>query len=344
MSLFQRSPRVVAVTGASAGVGRAIVHRFAADGWNIGLIARDEAALEDVAREVADLGGRAVVAPADVADAAALDIAADRISASFGPVDVWINDAMVTVFSPAWGMTPDEFARVTAVTYLGTVHGAMAALRQMRPRNHGHIIQIGSSLAYRGIPLQSAYCGAKHAIRGFTDVLRAELMHEGSAIRLTMVQLPAVNTPQFDWARTHMPGQPRPVAPVVEPDVIARAVFDVVGRGQREIWIGTSTLKVILGNMLLPGVVDRVLARVAFGGQQTSEPVSPDRADNLYAPVHGLHRTRGRFDAESAHDAPVVSGNLARIAPLVIGAVALLAASRLTRPKPRRLRRPSLSS
>lgn len=338
MVLFQSPSKVVAVTGASAGVGRAIVHRFAAAGWSIGLIARDEAALDDVAAEVADLGGRAVVAPADVADPAAVDAAAERITATFGPLDVWINDAMLTVFSPVWEMTPDEFARVTAVTYLGTVHGTMAALRHMRPRNHGHIIQIGSSLSYRGIPLQSAYCGAKHAIRGFTDALRTELIHEASAIRVTMVQLPAVNTPQFDWARTHMRGQPRPVAPVVEPDVIARAVFEVVGSPRRELWIGASTLKVILGNMLLPGLVDHVLARVAFGGQQTREPVSPDRADNLYAPVHQLHRTRGRFDAESARDAIAVSGSMARLLPVVVGALALLAASRLTRPRPQRRR------
>ena len=188
---------------------------------------------------------------------------------------------MVTVFAPVWQMTPEEFRRVTEVTYLGQVHGTMAALRHMRPRNRGKIIQIGSALAYRGIPLQSAYCGAKHAIRGFTNSLRTELIHQRSAIELTIMELPAVNTPQFDWARTRMARQPRPVAPVVQPEVIAQAVFDAVRHPRREYWIGWSTLKVILGNMVLPGFLDRYLAKVAFEGQETGRPVSPDREDNL---------------------------------------------------------------
>src|SRR5664279_2199575 len=202
MSLTRTSSsQVVVITGASAGVGRAIAHRFARAGWRIGLIARDAEALEEVRQEVAELGGSALVAVADVADAEALFAAADQIENAFGSIDVWINDAMVTVFAPVWQMTPEEFRRVTEVTYLGQVHGTMAALRHMRPLNRGKIIQIGSALAYRGIPLQSAYCGAKHAIRGFTDALRAELIHAQSRIAVSIVEMPAMNTPQFDWAR-----------------------------------------------------------------------------------------------------------------------------------------------
>jgi NAD(P)-dependent dehydrogenase (short-subunit alcohol dehydrogenase family) len=320
-----RSARVVVVTGASAGVGRAIAHRFARAGWRIGLIARDATALDEVRREVEELGGTALAAPADVADAQAVLAAAEQIANAFGAIDVWINDAMVTVFSPFWEMTPEEFHRVTEVTYLGFVHGTMAALRHMRPLGRGTIIQIGSALAYRGIPLQSAYCGAKHAIRGFTNALRTELLHEGSHIRLTMVELPAVNTPQFDWARTHMPRQPRPVAPVVQPEVIARTVFDAVQRPQREVWIGLSTLQVILGNMLLPAFLDRYLARFAVGAQQTTRPVSPERADNLNHPVTPLHRTRGRFGSEAQDNAIVMNGPLFRVLPVLIGGAALLA-------------------
>ncbi|HTO61238.1 MAG TPA: SDR family oxidoreductase [Bradyrhizobium sp.] len=320
-----RSAQVVVVTGASAGVGRAIVHRFARAGWRIGLIARDAAALDEVRREVEEMGGTALVAPADVADAQAVFAAAEQIASAFGAIDVWINDAMVTVFSPFWDMTPDEFHRVTEVTYLGFVHGTMAALRHMRPVDRGAIIQIGSALAYRGIPLQSAYCGAKHAIRGFTNALRTELLHEGSNVRLTMVELPAVNTPQFDWARTHMPKQPRPVAPVVQPEVIAQTVFEAVQRPPREVWIGLSTLKVILGNMLLPAFLDRYLARFVVGAQETTQPVSPERADNLVSPVTALHRTRGRFGSEAQDSAIVVSGPMFRVLPVLIGGAALLA-------------------
>src|SRR4051794_8555315 len=267
------SAPVVVVTGASAGVGRAIVRRFARSGFRIGLIARDADALEEVRHEVERLGGQALVCPADVANPEAIFAAADHVFKTFGAIDVWINDAMATVFSPVWRISPEEFRRVTEVTYLGFVHGTMAALRHMRPFNRGKIIQIGSALAYRGIPLQSAYCGAKYAIRGFTDSLRTELIHEGSAISLTIVELPAVNTPQFEWARTHMHRQPRPVAPVVEPEVIARTVFEAVRRPRREYWIGLSTIKVILGNMVLPAFLDRYLARVAYEGQETNERV-----------------------------------------------------------------------
>ncbi len=331
-------PQVVVITGASAGVGRAIAHRFAQAGWRIGLIARDAEALEEVRQEVAELGGAAMVAAADVADPEALFRAADQAANAFGSIDVWINDAMVTVFAPVWKMAPEEFRRVTEVTYLGQVHGTMAALRHMRPANRGKIIQIGSALAYRGIPLQSAYCGAKHAIRGFTNSLRTELIHDRSAIDLTIMELPAVNTPQFDWARTRMPHQPRPVAPVVEPEVIAQAVFDAVDHPKREYWIGLSTLKVILGNMVLPAFLDRYLAKAAFAGQQTNRPVSTDRQDNLLNPVHPLHRTRGRFGNEANDQALVISGSLGRVAPIMIGALLFFATGMLTAASARRPR------
>ena len=316
--------RVVVITGASAGVGRAIAHRFARAGARLGLIARDAKALDAVEVEVERLGGAAFVAPADVSDAAAVFAAADTISRQLGPIDIWINDAMVTVFSPVWEMTPEEFQRVTNVTYLGVVHGTMAALRHMRPRNRGALIQIGSALAYRGIPLQSAYCGAKHAIRGFTDSLRSELIHAQSAITLTIMELPAVNTPQFDWARTHMPRQPRPVPPVVQPEVIADAVYRAALRPAREYWIGLSTLKVILGNLIVPEFLDRYLAKVAYEAQETPKPVSSSRQDNLFEPIHDHHRTRGSFGSESSGSAIVASGPVARLAPVVAGAAAML--------------------
>ncbi|MGY3512222.1 NADP-dependent 3-hydroxy acid dehydrogenase YdfG [Bradyrhizobium sp. USDA 3051] len=328
--------QVVVITGASAGVGRAAAHRFARAGFSMGLIARDATALQDVRDEVEKLGGRAVVLALDVADAEAVFAAADRVAATFGHIDVWVNDAMVTVFSPSWEMTPDEFRRVTEVTYLGFVHGTMAALRHMRPANRGSIIQIGSALAYRGIPLQSAYCGAKHAIRGFTDSLRAELIHDRSAINLTMLQLPAVNTPQFDWARAHMRRSPRPVAPVVEPELIADVVFRAANKPAREYWIGLSTLKLILGNMIMPKFLDSYLAKVCIGGQQTEHPIGPDRIDNLYQPVHSLHRTRGSFSAESGTTALLAPGSLSRWVPYaatVLGGAALGLFFALNRPQ-----------
>ena len=307
------------VTGASAGVGRAIAIRFGSAGANVGLIARDDDALAKVKQEIERLGGLAVVTAADVSDAQAIFAAADKIAQELGPIDIWINDAMVTVFAPAWEITPAEFRRVTEVTYLGVVHGTMAALRHMRKRNRGTIIQIGSALAYRGIPLQSAYCGSKFAIRGFTESLRAELIHAGSSIQITIMELPAVNTPQFDWARTHMKRQPRPVPPVVQPEAIAEATFRAALHPRREYWIGWSTIKVILGNMLLPGFLDRYLARAAFEAQETRNPVSADRNDNLMTPVHDLHRTRGSFGREANARAVSMPGTLTRLLPVIAG-------------------------
>jgi NAD(P)-dependent dehydrogenase (short-subunit alcohol dehydrogenase family) len=323
------SNKTVVVTGASAGVGRAIALRFGAAGARLGLIARDAEALREVKTEIDRAGGTALVAAADVADAEAVRAAADDIERRLGPIELWINDAMVTVFAPVWEITPAEFRRVTEVTYLGVVHGTMAALRHMRQRNHGTIIQIGSALAYRGIPLQAAYCGAKHAIRGFTDSLRTELLHGRSAINIVTMELPAVNTPQFNWARTHMRQRPRPVPPVVQPEVIAKAVFRAALHPKREYWIGWTTIKVILANMLVPGLLDRYLAKAAFEPQQTRLPVSADRKDNLVVPVHELHRTRGSFGSEASLSAFTVAGPVARLVLVIAGGMLAIGLSKL---------------
>ncbi|MBP2301017.1 SDR family oxidoreductase [Azospirillum picis] len=287
---------VVCITGASAGVGRATALAFAAyRRASIGLVARSAEALEEVRREVERLGGRAMVLPLDVADPDALENAAGRLEDAFGPIDIWINSAMVTVFGPVQDLTADELKRVTEVTYLGSAYGIQAALRRMRPRNRGTILQVGSALAYRSIPLQSAYCGAKHAIQGFIDSLRSELLHDGSDVRLTTVQLPAVNTPQFDWARSHMPRRAQPMGRIFQPEDIARAILHAAEHPRREYWLGGTAIQAILGNSLAPGLVDRYLADTAVEGQETGEPETPGRPDNLYHPVEGLHRTRGRF-------------------------------------------------
>jgi NAD(P)-dependent dehydrogenase (short-subunit alcohol dehydrogenase family) len=317
---------VVVVTGAAAGVGRAVAHRFAREGWRVGLMARDEAALEAVKSEVEEMGGEAMVLPADVADAQAVMNAADKVTKAWGQLDVWVNDAMATVFSPFAEMTPEEYRRVTDVTYLGCVHGTMAALKVMRPKARGAIVQVGSALAYRGIPLQTAYCGAKHAIRGFTDGLRSELEHEKSAITLSVVELPAMNTPQFDWARTHMPNRPRPMGRVYEPEAAAGAVWRAARDGAREYWLGRTTILTILGNTILPGFMDRYLARSAIDGQETPEEVSPDRRDNLYEPVHDLHRTRGSFESEAHKTGILLPGQAVRVGAVVAGAAAFLGA------------------
>jgi short-subunit dehydrogenase len=319
MNIPVRTPETVIVTGASAGVGRATAHRFAKAGARVGLIARDEKALDDVKKEIEELGGEAAVAAADVSDAEALFAAAEKLQNSLGSVDVWVNDAMVTVFSPFVDMTPEEYRRVTEVTYLGFVHGTMAALRLMRPRNRGTIVQVGSALAYRGIPLQSAYCGAKHAIRGFTDSLRTELIHDRNNIHLTVVNLPAVNTPQFDWARTHMSTQPRPVAPVFQPEVAADAIFKAAHQRRREYWLGLSTAELVIAQMFGPAFLDRYLAGKVYDGQSTGKPLSPGRRDNLEAPVTALHRTHGSFDEEASSRAVDLLAQPTRLAVAAAG-------------------------
>lgn len=311
-------PQSIVVTGASAGVGRAVALRFAREGAAIGLIARDARALGEVAREVEARGAQAAVHACDVADAEAVLAAGRAAAAAQGGIDVWVNAAMVTVFGTVRQLTPEEVRRVTEVTYLGAVHGTMAALAAMHEPNRGTIVQIGSALAYRGIPLQSAYCGAKHAVRGFTAALRAELAASGSRVAITELHLPAVNTPQFDWARTHRGQRPRPAGPVYQPEAIADAVAAAVERPAREYWLGRQGPLLILGNQLVPGLLDRMMAD-AIEGQATEEPVAPDRKDNLFAPVPGLHRTRGRFSAVAAERVPVLDARTVRWTAVALG-------------------------
>lgn len=293
-----RTPEVVVVTGASAGVGRAIARAFARRGAYIGLLARGHAGLEGARRDVEELGGQALDLPTDVAAASQVEAAAARVEETFGPIDIWVNDAMTSVFSPASEMTPEEYQRVTEVTYLGTVYGTLAALHRMRPRDRGRIIQIGSALAYRGIPLQSAYCGAKHAIQGFTESVRSELIHDKSNVKITMVQLPAVNTPQFGWVKSRLPHKAQPVSPIYQPEVIADAVTWVADHDRRQLFIGGSTVIVIQGNKLASGFGDWYLGKTGYASQQIGEPEDPDRPHNLWEPVDEQHDygAHGAFD------------------------------------------------
>jgi NADP-dependent 3-hydroxy acid dehydrogenase YdfG len=288
--------RVVVVTGASAGVGRAVARAFGQQGAKVGLIARTREALDDAAREIERAGGEALVLPLDVADAEAVEKAADEVVARWGRIDVWVNDAMVSVFSPVKDMKAEEYRRVTEVDYLGFVHGTKAALKHMLPRDQGHVIQIGSALVYRSIPLQSAYCASKAAIRGFTDALRCELYHDRSRVKLSMVQLPAVNTPQFDVVRSRLPRHPQPVPPIFQPAVIARAVLWVADHPVRELWVGWSAVKAILGQKIIPGLLDRYLGRMGYAAQQTDQPVSPDRKDDVDSALPGDRGAHGDFN------------------------------------------------
>jgi short-subunit dehydrogenase len=287
---------VVVITGASAGVGRAVTRRFAEEGASIGLIARERERLEVAAREVEALGGRPLVLSLDVADHEAVEKAADEVEEELGPIDVWVNNAMVTVFGPVADLSPEEFRRVTEVTYLGSVWGAMAAISKMCPRNRGTIVQVGSALAYRGIPLQSAYCGAKHALEGFYDSLRTELMHEKSSVRVTIVELPGLNTPQFSWGRTKLPREPQPVPPIFQPEVAAEAIVWAAHNPRRELYVGWPTVKAIVGNKIAPSFADLFLARTGYDAQLMGDPVQPDRPDNLFDPVPGDFAAHGRFD------------------------------------------------
>jgi NAD(P)-dependent dehydrogenase (short-subunit alcohol dehydrogenase family) len=287
--------KTVMITGASAGVGRAVARRFAQDGASVGLIARNRPRLDAAVDEIRKAGGRGLACPTDVADADAVESAAEAVEREFGPIDVWINGAMATIFSPLAKIEPDEFRRATEVTYLGTVYGTMAALRRMTPRDSGVILQIGSALAYRSIPLQSPYCGAKHAIVGFTDSLRSELIHDGSKVELVIVHLPAVNTPQFEWARNKMPRRPQPVPPIYQPEVAADAIHFAAIHPRRELWLGWPTVKAVLGQKAAPGMLDHMLANEAYAGQQTDELAEP-RDGNLYSTVDGDYGAHGRFD------------------------------------------------
>ena len=335
MALFRRSPRVFVVTGASAGVGRAVVREIVTSfpGSSIGLIARGIDGLLGAAKEVKDAGGTPLVLPLDVADAAAVEHAADEVEKQLGPIDVWINDAMVSVFAPALEITAEEFRRVTDVTYLGTVHGTLAALRRMKPRDRGTIVQVGSALAFRSIPLQSAYCAAKHAVTGFTESIRSELHHDRSRVHVTEVHLPAHNTPQFDWVRSRLPRQPQPVPPIFQPEVAARAIVWASQRRRRSVWVGTPTIKAILGDKFIPGILDRYLARAGWDTQMTDEPVARDRRDNLFDPLPGDHGAHGRFDARAKRFSPAawLDRHRALLAAAMLGTIGIVARARAPR-------------
>jgi NAD(P)-dependent dehydrogenase (short-subunit alcohol dehydrogenase family) len=290
---------IVVVSGASAGIGRATARRFAKDGWRVAVFARGVDGLEGAVRDIEAAGGEAMAIPLDVADEAAIEAAADRIECEWGPIDVWINNAMVTAYCEFMDMSPQDFRRATEVTYFGSVWGIRAALKRMLPRDRGTIVQVGSALAYRSIPLQSAYCGAKSALRGFIDSLRSELLHDGSDVKLTMVQLSAFNTPQFDWGKTCIPKQPQPVPPIFQPEVAAEGIHYAATHRRRELWVGWPAVKAILATRMIPGILDRILARQGYSGQHTDEPLPPGRKDNLYEPVPGDHGAHGRFDARS---------------------------------------------
>jgi NAD(P)-dependent dehydrogenase (short-subunit alcohol dehydrogenase family) len=291
---------VVVVTGASAGVGRATVRAFARRGASIGLIARGRDGLDAACAEIESLGGKALSVAADVANAEQVEAAAIAIEDAFGPIDIWVNNAMVSVFSPAREMTAADYQRVTEVTYLGYVYGTLAALKRMLPRDRGVIVQVGSALAYRGIPLQSAYCGAKHAVQGFTESVRCELLHDGSNVKLTMVQLPALNTPQFSWVKSRLPRKPKPVPPIYQPEVAAEAIVWAAHHYRRQWYVGASTTMAIIGDKITPGLADRYLAQQGYEAQQYNGPADHQRPNNLYDPLPGDHGAHGDFSKRSS--------------------------------------------
>lgn len=292
---------VVVITGASAGLGRATARDFGKKGAKVALIARGIDGLEAAKKEIESDGGRAMVLPLDVADANAVENAAASVERELGPIDVWVNNAMASVFSPVKEMQPDEYKRVTEVTYLGVVYGTLAALKRMLPRDRGTIVQVGSALVYRSIPLQSAYCAAKHAIAGFTDSLRCELIHDKSGVRVTMVQMPALNTPQFDWVKSRLKHKAQPVPPIFQPEVGAEAIYWAAHHTRREIYTGWPTVEAIVGNKIAPGLLDHYLGKTGFSSQQTCEPEDPNRPSNLWEPLKGDHGAHGRFD-DQAHE------------------------------------------
>jgi NADP-dependent 3-hydroxy acid dehydrogenase YdfG len=315
---------VVVVTGSSAGLGRAIAHAFAKRGARIGLIARNPEALNAAKEECEALGGEALVLPLDVSDAEAVDSAASRVEEEFGPIDIWVNDAMVSVFSPVKQMEASDYKRVTEVLYLGFVHGTLAAMKRMIPRDRGTIIQIGSALSYRSIPLQSAYCACKHAINGFTDSLRCELYHDSSNVKLTAVQMPAMNTTQFNWVKNRMPNDTQPVPPIFEPELAAKVVVAAgfAKNPRREYWVGSPTVMAIVGQKFIPGLLDMYLGKTGYKSQQIpNEPKDPSAPNNLYDYVPGVHSARGKFQNRSTRSSAEIYLSLHR------GVVALAAAS-----------------
>jgi NAD(P)-dependent dehydrogenase (short-subunit alcohol dehydrogenase family) len=322
---------VVVITGASAGLGRATAREFGRHGAKVGLVARGVDGLEAAKRDIESAGGSAIVLPLDVADAKAVEKAAAAVEQDFGPIDIWVNNAMASVFSPVKEMLPEEYKRVMEVTYLGVVYGTLAALKRMLSRNSGTIVQVGSALVYRSIPLQSAYCAAKHAIAGFTDSLRCELIHDGSRVRVTMVQMPALNTPQFDWVKSRLKCKAQPVPPIFQPEVGARAIYWAAHHSRREILAGWPTVEAIIGNKLAPGLLDRYLGKTGFDSQQTSEPEDPTRPNNLWEPVRGDHGAHGAFDRQARETSLELQASLGRRwigAGLAAIAAAVLLASR----------------
>ena len=310
-----KTPLVVVVTGSSAGLGRAIAHAYAKRGCKLALLARNPEALAAAKQECEQLGGEAIFIPTDVSDADAVERAADQIEEQLGPIDIWVNNAMVSVFSPVKEMEASDYKRVTDVLYLGFVHGTLSALRRMLPRDRGTIIQIGSALAYRSIPLQSAYCACKHAINGFTDSLRCELIHDKSNVKVTAVQMPAMNTTQFDWVKNRMPHNTQPVPPIFEPEVSAAVVVAAgyAKNPRREYWVGSPTVEAILGQKIIPGLLDFYLGKTGYKSQQiASEPRDPDTPNNLYDFVPGVHSARGKFTERSSRTSAEVYVSLHR--------------------------------
>ena len=317
---------VVVITGASGGVGRCVAREFARRGARIGLLARGRAGLEGAERDVERLGGKAIIVPTDVADAKQVFAAREKVEAEFGPIDIWVNVAMSSVFSPVKEMTPEDYRRATEVTYLGYVHGTLAALKSMLPRDKGTIVEVGSALAFRSIPLQSAYCAAKHAIVGFTDSLRCELIHDKSNVHVTAVHLPAMNTTQFGWVKSRLPNKARPVPPIYEPEVSARAIYWAAHHRRREVWVGGSTVASIVGQKFVPGLLDLYLGKTGYKSQQTSEPEDPTRRNNLHEPVDDDrdHGPRGHFGNRATNKSEQVWLDLRR--DWIIGAVIGLSA------------------
>ncbi|HSN20069.1 MAG TPA: SDR family oxidoreductase [Usitatibacter sp.] len=314
---------IVVVSGASAGIGRATARRFARAGWRVAVLARGSDGLEAACREIEAAGAEAMAIALDVADETAVEAAADRVEREWGPIDAWINNAMVTAYCEFMDMSPQDFRRATEVTYFGSVWGIRAALKRMLARDRGAVVQVGSALAYRSIPLQSAYCGAKSALRGFIDSLRSELLHRGSRVKLTMVQLSAFNTPQFDWGKTCIPKQPQPLPPIFQPEVAAEGIYYAATHPRRELWVGWPAVKAILAQRFIPGILDRILARQGYDGQHTNDPLPPGRRDNLYEPVPGDHGAHGRFDSRSKPHSVQLWLNVHRT--LLLAGAALLA-------------------